>query len=224
MKRLAYSLLIASLGLAACSPKAEPESPTAAGVVREVKDGAELASAPAAAAAPGACVRAGAKGLSVRWRAFKTPKKAKVEGILKDIKSDGPETAETWQKLVLAQTLSIGAGEGSVDSGDPVRDAKLAKFFFANMTGPIAAKATRIDEAAKKLYLDLTMNGKTVSGAAMDYVREGETLKAKGKIDVLDFGASKALAAINEACSEKHEGKTWSDVEIGLEAELKACS
>ena len=64
------------------------------------------------------------------------------------------------------------------------------------------------------------MNDKTLDDVAMEYKKEGDVLKARGHIDVLDFGASKALAAINKACYEKHRGKTWSHVEIRFESGL----
>ncbi|OIO09370.1 MAG: hypothetical protein AUJ52_06545 [Elusimicrobia bacterium CG1_02_63_36] len=169
------------------------------------------------------CVRGSEKGLRVGWTAFKTPAKIGVGGHLRGMKSQGPSEAQSWQRLVLGQTLTLDADEKSVDTDDKARDAKIAKFFFDNMKGKIVARVVKIDEKEKTLTLSVTMNGRTVDNVAMEFKREGDGLKARGHIDVLDFGASKALKAINEACFEKHQGKTWSHVEIRFDADFKPC-
>jgi hypothetical protein len=45
---------------------------------------------------------------------------------------------------------------------------------------------------------------------------------ATGVIDILDFSAGDALSSINKACSDLHEGKTWSDVTIGFTTKIEA--
>lgn len=178
----------------------------------------------AAAKRAGPCVRGDPAALKVRWRAFKTPKKVGVEGLLLDIEASGPREAKTWKELVLAQTLTIGAGPRSVSSGDATRDAKISKFFFGELAGAgaITAKAARVDEAGKKLVVAVTLNGVTRE-VPMSYERKDASLTAKGRISVLDFAGGKALASITAACRELHEGKTWPEVEIGLAAEFVSC-
>lgn len=55
----------------------------------------------------------------------------------------------------------------------------------------------------------------------MGYKVENNKLIAKGFLDILDFGMKGQLESLNQACRAKHEGKTWNDVEIGLEIDFK---
>jgi hypothetical protein len=181
-----------------------------------------LFAVPAAVSAE--CVRGHEKGLNIGWTAFKTPAKAGVKGWLRAKSASGPRSADSWQKLVLAQTLTIESDAKSVDTNDEARDAKIAKFFFGGLKGEIKARVTKIDEKEGVLTLAVTMNGETLEDVAMEYKKEGDSIKARGHIDVLDFGASKALKAINKACYEKHRGKTWSHVEIRFDAKFKPCA
>lgn len=169
------------------------------------------------------CVRGSEKGLKVFWVGFKTPAKVGVKGYLRGLNSKGPKQADSWQELVLAQTLTLAGSAESVDTKDKVRDAKIAKFFFGQLKGKLTAKVTKIDEKKNMLTLSVTMNGKTVKNIAMKFTRENDTLSAGGHIDVLDFSGSKAIASLNEACASKHQGKTWNHVEIGFKANFKAC-
>jgi hypothetical protein len=54
-----------------------------------------------------------------------------------------------------------------------------------------------------------------------DYTVTDGNLYAKGKIDLKDFGMLPSLEAINKACYDLHEGKTWQDVEIAFSAVIK---
>ena len=169
------------------------------------------------------CVRGSEKGLRVSWTAFKTPAKVGVKGYLRGLKSKGPKKADSWQELVLGQTLNLASDATSVDSKNKPRDAKIAKFFFSKMKGQIQAKVTKINETKKLMTLSVTMNGKTLDNVSMAFTREDDVLKASGHIDILDFAADKALASINKACAALHKGKTWSHVEIGFDAKFKSC-
>ena len=66
------------------------------------------------------------------------------------------------------------------------------------------------------------MNGKTLD-IPLSYEYKNRKLSAKGVIDVFDFAMSDELAALNKACFALHEGKTWSDVAIGIDAEFTSC-
>jgi hypothetical protein len=59
----------------------------------------------------------------------------------------------------------------------------------------------------------------------MKYSFSNGKLRAAGVIDLIDFKAENALTSINTACYDLHQGKTWSDVNIGFTMDVKAtCS
>lgn len=159
------------------------------------------------------------KQTKVSWVAFKTPAKAGVKGSLPAFSIKAK--SNTGIKDIL-KSASINIDTTKVATGNKGRDGKIAKFFFSTMSG-----GKKIDAKVKKLTnkvmtLTITMNGVT-KDVPMSYELKGKKFKAKGFIDVLDFGLSDELAAINKACKALHEGKTWADVEIHLESEFIDC-
>jgi len=50
---------------------------------------------------------------------------------------------------------------------------------------------------------------------------DGKELEAEGYIDLADFKMLPSLKSINKACYDLHKGKTWQDVKIEIELELK---
>ncbi len=159
------------------------------------------------------------KQTKVSWVAFKTPAKAGVKGSLPSfsIKAKGKASIKD-----ILRSATINIDTTKVATGDKGRDGKIAKFFFSTMNGgkKIVAKVKKLTN--KKMLLSITMNGVT-KDVPMSYQIDGKKLKAKGFIDVLDFGLSDELAAINKACKALHEGKTWADVELHLESEFTDC-
>ena len=68
---------------------------------------------------------------------------------------------------------------------------------------------------------EVTMNGMHQT-VPMTFHYEKGVLQAEGVIDLFDFSANKALSAINKACYDLHEGKTWNDVVIGFSTNIVA--
>jgi opacity protein-like surface antigen len=172
-------------------------------------------------AAAAECVRGSTQDLTVTWTGFKTPHKVGVKGQLVALKAKGPTQAKSWQELVLGQQLTLKADGKGINTGDKVRDGKIAKFFFENQK--IKAQVVSIDEKKKHLTLHVTLNGHTLENVGLIYKFSDGILRAKGHIDVLDFMMHKQLKALNKACFAKHEGKTWSDVAIGFTHTFSAC-
>jgi hypothetical protein len=151
----------------------------------------------------------------LEWTAFKTPKKVGVKVAFKEIQIQ-TKSGSSLGELLKGATFIVNPD--SLDSGNPDRDKKIKNHFF-KLDKPqkeqVTIKGTIAKVESSKVMVDFVINQvkKTV---AMDYVLEGEQLKFRGKIDVLDFKLSDSLAAINTACKALHEGKTWSDVELEL--------
>lgn len=164
--------------------------------------------------------------VDVTWKAFKTPLKLGVGGHFTTVhyKSD-VKSATDLNTLMAGSTVNIEVA--SVDSKNKGRDEKLLNDFFKQMAGPdIKAKIVNLkkDKDARKTGIatvSVSMNGVT-RDVPMKYSFSNGKLSADGVIDLLDFKAAKALQAINRACYELHQGKTWSDVNIGFTMDIKA--
>lgn len=183
----------------------------------------------AMANASGSCDLSVNGDVDVTWKAFKTPAKVGVGGHFTsvDYKSTVPK-AKNFRDLFVGSKMVIDVG--SVDSKNPGRDAKLLKSFFNVMVGPdikaevVDIKAQKVERGTPKLgviTIAVTMNGVT-KDVPMNYRYFDSKLAATGAIDIFDFQGQDALTSINKACFDLHQGKTWSDVEIGFAMDIKA--
>ena len=164
--------------------------------------------------------------VNVTWKAFKTPLKKGVGGHFTKLNySSNVKSAHSLNELLAGTSVNIDVS--SVDSKNPGRDVKLLNSFFKQMTDTqIKAKiiSLRKDENARKsgiATVSITMNGITKE-VPMTYSFNSGKLSANGVIDLLDFKASRALQSINKACFDLHQGKTWSDVNIGFSMDISA--
>lgn len=156
------------------------------------------------------------------WIAFKTPKKVGVGAVFEDF-SIKSVTATTVEALLTHASFKVNVA--SINSGDKARDAKIIGFFFktAGKLIPMSGKVVSAKDGTAEVEFDINGKKKTVP---MTYSLNDDTkeLTVKGKIDVLDFALEDNLAKLTKACFEKHEGKTWSDVEVQFVAKLdKPC-
>jgi hypothetical protein len=167
--------------------------------------------------------------LDVIWKAYKTPDKIGVKGKLTAVEYfPNKKEGKNFKDLFVGSKVIIDTTK--VDSGNSVRDEKLVKYFFRQMSemkikGEIlsikADPHTKGKPRTGKMEVAFTMNGKTVH-TWLDYYYAKESFKAQGNIDLLDFEAANALASINKICYDLHKGKTWSDVSIGFVTNVKA--
>ena len=147
---------------------------------------------------------------SLQWTAFKTPLKLGVKGTFDKIDfTKGDECLKG---------AKVSIDKSSVDTKNPGRDKTLRLFFFDRLEGDIKAKIVAVKE--KTLDVAITLNGVTKT-VPFFYTKKDGLIHAKGVIDLLDFGASKALASIAKACFDKHQGKTWNDVELRFTIDAK---
>ncbi|WP_415395971.1 YceI family protein [Sulfurimonas sp. CS5] len=176
----------------------------------------------------GSCILSQDGAVSVSWKAYKTPAKAGVGGIFNSVKYTAvAPKGNNFREILVGSSVVIDTK--SVNSKNSGRDEKLVKFFFEQMSSKnITAKIVDIKSNKRErgkpktgvMSVGVTMNGVT-KNVPMSYVFNKGDLSATGNIDILDFSASKALSAINKACYDLHEGKTWSDVEIGFQTNIK---
>lgn len=160
------------------------------------------------------------KDVKVNWTAFKTPAKAGVSGVFKNLGINNRSPDKSLKGILTGATYKIDTE--SVFTKNPARDKKIAKFFFSTLDGgaQISGKIVGMFPKKKQISLKVKMNNieKTVP---LSYSIKKGILVAKGFVDVFDFSMGDELKALNKACFEKHSGKTWSDVSIELHAKFK---
>ena len=142
---------------------------------------------------------------NLQWTAFKTPLKLGVKGTFDKI------TYTPGKNCIKGAEVIID--KHSVDTKNPGRDKTLDSFFFSRLQGDIRAKIKSVGD--KTLTVAVTLTGVT-KNVPFFYEKKGSTLTAKGVIDLFDFSGLEALRSINKACFDKHQGKTWNDVELGF--------
>lgn len=150
------------------------------------------------------------------WKAFKTYEKLGVGGSFdQGVLTSKPSS--TLESMLTNSSLSITTAH--VNSGNAGRDATLVASFFK--TQGVSTINAKIKNAANgKALTDITMNGVTKT-IPMNYTTAENKVVGKGIIDLADFAMLPSLSAINKACYDLHAGKTWQDVEIGFEMDVK---
>jgi hypothetical protein len=162
------------------------------------------------------CVKFTNKDTKINWVAFKTPAKAGVKGSLTKFSIKPGKEMGTIAQVLTGSTFTVDSQ--SVFTKNPSRDKKIVKNFFPGTK--IAGKVTAIKKGM--LMTEMVMNGKKVM-VPLKYSMKGNTLSAKGTIDVFDFMMHSNLKALNKACKALHEGKTWNDVNIEITTEMTSC-
>ncbi|MEA3373437.1 MAG: YceI family protein [Campylobacterota bacterium] len=168
--------------------------------------------------------------VKVNWTAYKTPLKIGVSGDFKkvDYLPVAP-VGKNFREILVGSKVTIDTA--SVNSGHEARDKTLTTSFFQKMTGS-EIKAEIVDIKADKkrergaprlglITIRMEMNGVTKQVPMRYHYNKGD-MKAEGTIDLADFNALGALSSINKACFDLHEGKSWSDVAISFELQIKA--
>lgn len=162
------------------------------------------------------------QGSKLSWTAFKTPAKVGVTAGF-DKFSINSKPGKTIPELLQGSTFEVDSQ--SVNSGDPARDMKIQTFFFKKMLQGTKITGKVLKATDSEVEVELTMNGKSqVVKLNPTYEEKAMRLSLKGQINVLDFGMEKNLAMLTKACFEKHEGKTWPEVDLDLAAHvMKDC-
>src|SRR3989344_5934795 len=146
------------------------------------------------------------------WTAFKFIDRTEVPGTFtRIIVKDGGAMSDAKR---LIQSLSFSIPIATIETQNPERDAKIAKYFF----GTTAIET--ITGNVKELK-DITKN---VTGT---YTLEDGDFALEATIDVADWNLLTGLQALDKACSSLHKdpngaSKVWSDVELSFKTTLHA--
>lgn len=156
----------------------------------------------------------------VSWTSYKTPAKLAVGGTFDRVTADLPERADSLAGLLKHASLTIQTD--SVNSGNPARDRLIVQHFFGLLEG----KTIRTDTVSVTgndqkgtVTISVNMNG-VRRDVPLRYTVEAGHFHGDGYIDLSDFQAQTALAALTKVCIP-HKGKTWLDVRIAFDLDLK---
>ncbi|PLY07059.1 MAG: hypothetical protein C0625_07640 [Arcobacter sp.] len=149
--------------------------------------------------------------LGVKWTGFKTEKKVPVSGTFNDIKLD-IKSSDNLSMFLKSSSVSIETS--SFESKNPVRNTSIISTLFSLATSKtIKGKILEVDEAEKKLTLEVTMN-KVSKLVPMMYEISNGNILAKGTIDILDFDMKSSFLTFAKKCADLHQNKSFSDVNI----------
>lgn len=169
------------------------------------------------AASPEVCtLSTAAEGHILTWTAFKFTERVGVEGGFDAITVSAGKPGDVAWKAIDGIRFEIDTA--SVNTGNAGRDAKIRQHFFgrsaafARITGRIKANSPG------KATLFVEMNGQQHS-VVVDISAGSDSVRLNGMIDVEQWGAGPAIAALNEVCAAVHTGedgvrKLWSEVAL----------
>ena len=165
-------------------------------------------------------------GAQVRWTAFKTTAKKPVGGQFDQVNvTAGAKSTKITDVL---KTIKFNIPTASTNTANEDRDAKIVNSFFGamNATDRIIGQVKDAigDNNSGTCTFYLTLNN-VEREATLNYTLEDALLTLTGEIDLINFQAENAVAALNNVCEDLHKGedgvtKTWSIVELSIETTL----
>lgn len=159
---------------------------------------------------------------TVSWTAYKTTEKTPVGGQFTTVnfeEKQGSTPAEALNNLDFSIPIS------SLFTKDESRDAKIKTSFFGAMLDPELIGGT-IKHENGKYTASITMNGVTNDLPLDVTITDERRVKMTTVMQLKDWNALEALAALNEICFELHKGadgvsKTWEEVAIEVNTYLR---
>ncbi|TYA92325.1 YceI family protein [Seonamhaeicola marinus] len=161
---------------------------------------------------------------SVKWTAYKTTEKKGVGGEFTTVNFDIKSGASAEEALN-GLAFSIPISSLFTNDATNTRDAKIKESFFGSMLDTEILKGT-IKVADTKYVASLTMNGVTHDLPLDVKITEERRVTMTGVMNLKDWNALDALAALNKVCFDLHKGpdgvsKTWEDVAIEVSTYLR---
>ncbi|MBI1221482.1 MAG: hypothetical protein GC180_02665 [Bacteroidetes bacterium] len=219
MKKTLFNIALATsiLSLAACG-----------GNQQENKEkGEEAPSAPEASHAP--CnYEYDASQNTLSWTAYKYTERAGVKGGFDSVyMTPGTTSTTDITQMLLGATFRIPVS--SVNTSNPDRDKKIAKFFFGSliMSSDLSGSVTDVDgnNQSGDITFNLHMNA-VDAPVSMHYEMNGDILILKGTMSTDEWQAGEGIKNLNKECKELHTGSDgksvlWPDVSLEFRTVLK---
>lgn len=163
----------------------------------------------------------------VSFTAYKTTEKKPVNGVFKKINITNTHSGPYAKEVLNEVEFSIPISSLFTNDATGTRDPKLLEFFFGMMKNTtLISGVFKVDDG--ECSINVTMNGET---ANIPLTLEKHETKAKtytlsGVMNLENWKALGAVAALNKACEALHTGadgvsKTWSEVAVKAEVLLR---
>jgi polyisoprenoid-binding protein YceI len=153
---------------------------------------------------------------NLTWTGFKLAKKAGVSGSFDKYTITSKE-GKSVRDVIKSASFDIDAS--TVNSKNKPRDIKLAKFVFSTLEDGPKITGKVLSYTTKKALVQIMMN-KITKNVIMKHTQNNSRHILNANIDMLDFAMKDEHAAIAKACTAKHKGKTWTDVDIKIEFDI----
>ncbi|PCI34629.1 MAG: hypothetical protein COB60_06110 [Flavobacteriaceae bacterium] len=158
------------------------------------------------------------KTTSINWTAYKTSEKLPVKGEFRVVEFSKSNPATNLKEAL--NNLEFSIPVSSLFSDNEERDEKLKKSFFGSMMETSAIKGKILMETETSGKVALTLNGVTHE-LPITYFLDGQMATMEATMDLDNWQAQAAIAALNVVCKELHTGpdgvtKTWSEVKINV--------
>ncbi|CAM2812059.1 YceI family protein [Helicobacter felis] len=159
--------------------------------------------------------------VSMSFTAFKTPKKAAVEGTFDGVQYHFNKDTSSVVRMLDKASASIDVTHVNLHDELKSKNVKEAFFdLFKDKNLKVFFRNVVEGENQGSILATVRMNGRSVK-VPMTYTIENNELTATGLLDVLEFGLKDAFAKLAKACEVQHEKLTWSQVRITFKAGLK---
>lgn len=164
----------------------------------------------------------------VYWTSYKHTAKIGVKGVFDEAALTLPGNGFIG---LMPAGLALSINTGSVNSKDSIRDGKIVNSLFSNISNGNLISGILVsadDKEAGQGEIELTFND-TTQNITCAFVLDGSTLDVSFSVDMNDFGAQSAMAALNKVCEAKHTGadgenKLWSTIDIVVSTHvIKTC-
>ena len=160
---------------------------------------------------------------TVGFGAFKTTAKAEVKGAFESFDVLNTKVGTDASEVFGEATFIVYVN--SLETKDAGRNTRIKEHFFNSFSIPDSLTGKVISIEGDSIKIALTMNGIS-KDVMLSYQQTENTVDLAGTINVLNWDASKGLAALNKACEDLHKGadgvsKTWADVNLYISSTLK---
>jgi polyisoprenoid-binding protein YceI len=161
---------------------------------------------------------------SVTWTAYKTTEKKGVGGEFTTIKFE-EKMGSSAQEALNNLSFSIPISSLFTNDATNTRDAKIKTSFFGTMLDTEFIKG-KINYENDVVSASITMNGITNNLPLEISITDDRRVTMNGTMQLKDWDALGALAALNKVCFDLHKGadgvsKTWEDVAIEVSTFLR---
>lgn len=162
-------------------------------------------------------------GTVLQWTAYKFTDKVGVNGTFDNFQLH-IENKNTSSIEELLQGAIINISTNSVNSGEPIRDAKLQTYFFdVFRTKVIKGKIKKAFENSGAIILEMNT---VTNEIAYSYEMKNDTVFLRSAINLSSWEGEEAMTSLNQECYELHMGadrisKLWPNVDITIKLPLK---